>query len=175
MGAIEWEETTIARLRAHLGVLKSVRVRMDGGIMKKRIIWGLAGAVMLGLAAWMLWPTPFPVRAYERIRLGMTPDEVQATIGHAGQPAPPPALVPFRWLPFQRYVRQQGLDVMELAESVGNMLPSQLLQLYSEYWLFDDYCIVVIFRDGRAVGCYLLGDEPEFPPFLERLRAWVGL
>jgi hypothetical protein len=136
----------------------------------------------LGLAAWFFWPDPPAVRAYERIRLGMTPGEVNAAIG-----VPPRESGEL----FRAYdgngirygcwfrswssptVRETGIPSGILFGQPDNDLSRPLNAVL---WDWEDHDLWVAYsRDGRVVGYYLM--EPLNPPptFFDQVRAWIGL
>src|SRR5262245_36009970 len=145
-------------------------------LTRRRLLIGLLIATMLivpagGWAVWRAIAKPAPLRAYERLRLGMTLTEVEEAIG-----APPgihtdisPAFLARR---FPQHVRESGLP-SETAEA--DWVHAKLTV---ERWSWEEYSINVAFDDdGKAVGYYLLqwpGEWPQ-PSFLDRLRQFVGL
>jgi hypothetical protein len=144
--------------------------------MKNRMLWGLAAALALSLGAWLLWPSslPFAVRAYHRIRLGMTPAEVETAVG-----------VPsgIYYAPFNCSSGPLGKCIQEAGVPFKTAL-ERGTRLESEQWCWQDYWIWVVYDDtGRAVGCYLLegypwhrnDPPPDRPGFFDRVRTWLGL
>ncbi len=139
---------------------------------RRWVYLGLAVLLALGLAVRFFWPSPFPVRAYERLRLGMTKSEVEAIIGE-----PPTRCNFFRYsvpigsisppdLPvIGSRLRETGIRCADVRE--GQPLDG---------WEWEDGGLWVTYdRDGQAVGYYLVG--PMFPPptFLDRVRAWLDI
>lgn len=103
-----------------------------------------------------------PERAYERIKLGMTLDEVEDAIGPAGiQGSVVGAL---------RVLRQTGRSWQ------NTNLASDLR--WTRVWWWDDHsCFIeVVFDEGlnRAVGYYLL-EVNEHSSFLEKVRRSLRL
>jgi hypothetical protein len=147
--------------------------------MRRRTIWILAAALvpLVGLfLCWvLLWRTPSPVRAYESIRLGMTPEEVEAIIGK--QPERPlPSISLLRLPPDARSVRQKGLTLTARDSDVATSDRNAALNLEGKSWPLDDYWLFVAFQERRVVSCYLIDTAPASPSgFLDRLRAWLGL
>jgi hypothetical protein len=131
---------------------------------------GLAALLAISLGAW-LRPAPFPVSAYNRIRLGMTPQEVAVAIGVP--PGYQDGIIPMppRMCPTGKYIRQTGLPSTDLRRK----------ELFLEHWTWEDYWIWVRYdRTGRVVGYYLLEADGETwpgssPSFFNRLRAWMGI
>jgi hypothetical protein len=146
--------------------------------MRTRILCGLTAALAAGLAAglgaWLLWPAPFPVRGYERLRLGMAPDEVEAAVGV------PPGIY-HGWVgssgPLGECLRQTGIPFQTLTASGGQRNGLQI-----DAWEWQDYHLWVAYDEtGRAVGCYLLEGylfhrdrSWDRRPLLERIRSCLG-
>jgi hypothetical protein len=130
-------------------------------------------ASIVGWGAWRAIAKPGPVRAYERLRLGMTLSEVEQVIG-----APPgeydDATLIRSSMTFIYTLRESGISDQIAYKSVANGRGGLELQ----HWTWDDYCIEVALDDkGTVVGYYLLErPEPLFrPSFLGRVRAFIGL
>jgi hypothetical protein len=139
---------------------------------RRLLILLLATLVIVPVAGWVVWRAatkPEAVKAYERLRLGMTKGEVEKAIG-----MPPGYYRSYPRVGIQdgNYVRQIG----PMPDAAGRPISS--LPYYEgtvERWTWDDFWIWVAFgEDGKAVGFYLL--EPHQPPtLLERVRKWLGL
>jgi hypothetical protein len=128
------------------------------------LILALAG-LPIGWFGWRQIDVPGPLRAYERIRLGMTRDEVETAIGT--EPYRGVILSPGRL----KYVRETGLP----AASVRNRA-ERATELTVETWTWDESWIVVAFdARGKAVGFYLLESGRQPPSLLQRLTKWVGM
>src|SRR5262245_4814330 len=99
-------------------------------LTRRRLVTGLLIATpFLPFIAWFVWwsvQSPFPVQAYERLRLGMTPVKVEKAIG-----------VPPGWYaahriggtrsgPFGRCVRESGLPWASLPVTLGEWIDSGL-------------------------------------------------
>jgi hypothetical protein len=143
---------------------------------RRRLLCGLlfASAVLVCVVGWRAIYAPGHVRAYERVRLGMTLAEVEAAIG-----APPgwyaePKLGGITSGPFGEYIRESGVP----SKSLLNPQYRESAGITVEQWIWDDYWIeVALDKDGKAVGYYLLESSgPRFrSSFLARLRAFIGL
>lgn len=126
------------------------------------LLVGLVGGVLI----YFTLRAPFEVRAYDRIRLGMTRADVIATIG---QPPgnfsrrPRPTIVQVVPDPVRATVANRGAPAADGA---------------TERWRWTDYEIAVSFDPkGRAVGVNLeqLWDRTPPPGLFERVRRWLGL
>jgi hypothetical protein len=124
----------------------------------------IATLLIVPVAGWVVWreiTKPEPVRAYERLRLGMTHEEVQTAIGAPQEDFDLP------WGDLT-IIREIGLPSAHLRDLSGFATGDQ--------WFWDDFCIWVVFDDrGQAVGLYLIDTGNRPPSVLEQLRAWVGL
>jgi hypothetical protein len=128
------------------------------------LIVALAGLV-IGWIGWRWIDVPVPLRAYERIRLGMTREEVETAIGR--EPYRGVILSPG----FLHYVRETGLPAASIRHPA-----ERSAELTVETWTWDESWIVVAFDDGgKAVGFYLLESARQPPSLLERLTKWVGM
>jgi hypothetical protein len=149
--------------------------------MKKAILWGLAGVLALGVGTWFLWSAPFPVRAYERIRLGMTGEEVETAIG-----GPPThwfwAVSPADEAACYASISPLGLNLVRKTGGrifcVADRLPGQ--KAPNEYtgdgWLFANYDLRVLYDPaGRVAGYELIEGSLGPPTLFDRIRAWLGL
>src|SRR5262245_19328208 len=140
---------------------------------RRRLLIGLliATALIVTASGWAVWQEimkPEPVRAYDRLRLGMTLSEVEQVIG-----APPgeydDATLIRASMTFMHTLRESGISDQIAYESVANDRGGLELQ----HWTWDDYCIEVALDDkGKVVGYYLLErPEPLFrPSLLGRVR-----
>jgi hypothetical protein len=109
----------------------------------RRYRWLIALACIGGmLAGWWLWTpsdTVLSRQMYDRIRLGMTPEEVSRIIG---QPPSPKPLV-------FNYLRAASNGPWEEMSCKGN--PSQRTwEMPSEWWLDKGLAIEVAYSDGRV-------------------------
>lgn len=124
--------------------------------------WRLALVVGMVLAisvaaAWLLreTATPLPVRAYSRVRLGMTLDEVENAIG-----CPAECYGIQLSMRVAKVERQTGLRYESLCDGPGRRFIADREQLTVERWTWDEHCIWVAFDGGgRVVGAYLLEDR----------------
>ena len=125
---------------------------------RRRIVIALVIVALVALPAigWVVWreiKKPEPVRAYKRLRLGMTRDEVEAAIGVA--PRHP------SWEEFENSTPLRASD----------MLPPHL----GEFWTWDGYWISVNFgQNDTAVGLYLYKSGGP-PSLLDRVWEFLGL
>jgi hypothetical protein len=142
---------------------------------RRLLIVLIATALIVSAGGWLGWRAiakPQPVRAYERLRLGMTKNQVDAAIGMPPGWYTEPKLGGIMSGPHVHYVRASGIPSVSLPTVDDRDTPLTL-----EQWTWDDYWIRVAFdEDGKAVGCYLL--ESSGPGYdwslLDRLRAFVG-
>jgi hypothetical protein len=144
-------------------------------LTRRRLLIGLliAMALIAPVVCWSVWRAislPRPIRAYERIRLGMTPDEVERAIGMPpGEFAP---LTAYMSRGYPQYIRESGLPSETAdAEWVHARMTVQR-------WRWEEYAIYVAFdEDEKAVGYYLLQWPGAWTPpsFFDRLREFVGL
>jgi hypothetical protein len=128
---------------------------------RRRVLYGLFAVTLIVLVGgWAVWreiTKPEPVRAYERLRLGMTKDEVIDTIG-----APPG--------PFPKYDERPSLTLIRESGRNYGRPPSCV----AVKWTWPTHQIVVVFDDGIAVGQNLY--EIDTPPsLLDRVRKFLGL
>lgn len=103
---------------------------------------------------------PAPLRAYDRIRLGMTLPQVTAAIGvppgqYDGQQPPTGPQLTLSG-PFAVYERETGLPVKCFPDAGGR--PGRYEgTLTVERWMWSDYWIDAAFdNNGKTVGFYLL-------------------
>jgi hypothetical protein len=144
-------------------------------LTRRRLLIGLliAMAPIAPVVCWTVWRAislPRPIRAYERIRLGMTPAEVERAIGMPpGEFAP---LTASMSRGYPQYIRESGLPSETAdAEWVHAKVTVQR-------WRWEEYAIYVAFdEEQKAVGYYLLRwpDAGAPPSFFDRLREFVGL
>jgi hypothetical protein len=136
--------------------------------------WKLLTALVLLLlvlgagGVWVVIRDPEPVRAYERIKLGMTLEEVELTIGMPASnygSGPWSGVMPL----YENSVAASRLLTMETGLPLGIDRPSLA---YAD-WTWDDYWIKVAFENGRVIGYYLLQEHQA--SFLNRMRQFLGL
>lgn len=139
-------------------------------MVKRRPLLTLAALLTLLLAvaypSWAWWMTPEPVKAYGRIRLGMTPAEVEAAVG-----VPPGWQIPFDLNPPSPYLPGQsetrGVPWVDFKELPGSN---------SDQWIWENHIILVGYSEqGTAVGIYLTETGVGSRDILTRLRSWLGL
>jgi hypothetical protein len=113
--------------------------------------------VLIASGVYLATIDPSPVPAYDRIRLGMTLNEVEAAIGMpAGNYSGTPNLSP-RMGPFGKFVKESGLPSTCLPDAVGRPMGGYLEPLTVKRWTWNNYWIWVAFNeDGKTVGYYLL-------------------
>jgi len=102
--------------------------------------------------------TPTGVTEYDRLRLGMTPAEVEAAIGlppgyhDTTRPQMPPSMSPIG-----DYVRSTGLPTKSLPDAAGRPSPDYPARITLKMWTWSDYWIWVAFDEReKVVGYYLL-------------------
>jgi hypothetical protein len=139
---------------------------------RKRLV--LVGAVSLALVAvggMLLLPPPTPVRAYDRIKDGMTLPEVIAIIG-----MPPGDYDDSGHPRHKRLVRETGISAGCLPDASGSREVYYDGELTVERWLWSEYSILVAFdQNGKAVGIYLLESVGGPRSFLGSVRGWLGI
>lgn len=123
-------------------------------------------AVLSGAACWLFLPSdPIGPRAFERIRLGMTKEEIETVIGFPAGNYQHSSMV-FRWI-YATKVSEEGPAEFEL------------IGLQSEEWYGDSYRIkVVLDADKKVVAAFLYKADPDYTvkvSLLNQLRAWLGL
>jgi hypothetical protein len=151
--------------------------------MKKLLLYGLAAVTAISVGVWYFWPVSAAERAFNRIRLGMTKDEVEAAIGS-------PAGYQNRTMPEDdywiscgatavavKYIRTTGLSSDRLVGTTGPLLPGEAERVTFKSWAWENHWISVAFDDRSklVVGYSLLESEVPQPTFFERLRGWIGL
>jgi hypothetical protein len=138
----------------------------------RRSFWLIAAVPVVLGAAWLLWGwlvVPFPVRAYERLQLGMTASEIEASIG---EPPSGSANDPTRDLSF--WWGNYSLDSKGLESSCALIDADHPAKLVRLWWAWDQHCIWVLFDDsGHAIGIYL-NERTHAPSFFDRLRGKLG-
>lgn len=135
--------------------------------LAKRLRWPLLClgllAVLVGVAGWWLRPTdPIGPRAFERIQLGMTEEEVEAVIG----------------LPAGKHTERRGVWSKEVGMKGWEFVDPRIMGLIPSYkwWDGTDYQIIVGFDlEGQVIGVYLYVVTTPEPSFLDRLRTRFGL
>jgi hypothetical protein len=119
------------------------------------------------------------LRAFGRIRLGMTQSEVETAIGMP--PGDYDTKNFFKSLtsgPFGEYVSQSGLPDSSLPDANNRPSPGYSGKLTVHRWIWEDYWIWVAFDErDMVVGYYLLeamdANYPRHPPgILDRVKAW---
>lgn len=123
-------------------------------------------AVLVGVAGWLLLPAdPIGPRAFERIQLGMTEEEVEAVMGS----------------PAGSYVSETITDAQLIRRRYlieWKRMDSDNGKRYSKAWHGDSYWIQVdVNEQGKALAAGLFDKRTDLsqPTFLDRLRAWLGL
>ncbi len=112
----------------------------------------LLAALLLG-AAWVWATMPPALRAYDRLRLGMTLPEVEGALG--AEPRRPICLL-------------QGLGIC-VRESGNSEIESCLDRYLVECWTWDGYILWVAFdQDGKAVRYCLCTTRTSALDFLHR-------
>lgn len=150
---------------------------------RRWVFLGLAAVLLLGLASCLLWPVPRAVRAYERLRLGMTQQEVEAAIG---EPPSEKSRFPYmsrgsavaRIVPFTGdVVRENGVPYRNLEEPSGESESATPTVLPFTGWQWNDHeqLWVAYDRSEQVIGYYLVKPWPYPPTLLERVRTRVGL
>jgi hypothetical protein len=132
-------------------------------------------AVLAAVRLWWFRPAPrFGPAYFERIKEGMTEDEVEAVVGcpagYYNKPPPRPA-----GLPPDASLPTGDIAGRELKHSGPELGPGQASK--TEWWWGDSYGIEVKFdHEGRVAAHSLYGvEEPDAgPSVLERLHAWLG-
>ena len=140
-------------------------------ITRQRFVIGVVIVTLAAVLAftWVGWrevTTPEPVRAYERLRLGMTKDEVINAIG----------------VPPGNYTNNEsGRTYFERIRESG--MPFEKLRSASvtvELWMWKDHSISVAFDEAeKTAGFYLFWmtdySQPYQPSFIDRVREFLGL
>jgi hypothetical protein len=127
---------------------------------RRRVWLSAAVPIVLGVC-WMAWqsPTPFPVKAYERIQLGMTRAEVEQILrGPAGNYSGSPQ--PYLRGPTEA-LREKGIPRPSAVTPSGFVVvPSDL---YWEYWYWPEHWTMVASDNHDVViGCYLDKAYPDW-------------
>ncbi len=146
-------------------------------IRRRWVCLGLAVAMAIGPGAWLFWPVSPAVRAYERIRLGMTREAVEAAIGK-------PALFEDAFAKLEGIAANHFGGALARCEGVsyGDLRLARMKQQTGGakryalgVWLVEEDEIQVAYdSDGRVVGYYLMGPCDASPAWLYRLRNWLG-
>jgi hypothetical protein len=139
--------------------------------MRRHCFWisaALLAALLLG-AAWA-WHMRFsPVRAYDRLRLGMTRAEAAAAIGLPPGDNPGPDPMDFDRISHTTTVRIGGIPKPWIYDLENQSLDA---------WRWKDYHIRVVYSNGKVVAFYLdkivYIDQPS-PNALDKLRQYFGL
>lgn len=131
------------------------------------ILAPIGAAVVLGL--FLHWRAQFPVRAFERIAIGMGRDEVAAAIG-----LPPGSYArPLPGLPeYLDVIRSE--KIRELGDTAVSGGSVAFIPTRHESWCWDDFWIATTLDDGKVVGAALYA-IPNPPTLFERLRRLLGL
>jgi len=128
--------------------------------------------LLLGVGGiWVATREPEAVRAYERIKLGTTLQEVEDAIGM------PSAIymAPSSGVPVWRVIRNTGLPSSYCLGNLFSPKPDDLIQVRG-YWVWDNYAIVVALDKGdRAVSYCLLENNRQPIGFFDRLKNLLGL
>jgi hypothetical protein len=129
-------------------------------------LWtGLGVLLLFSLGIWaVLLATrePEPVRAYDRLKVGMTLPEVEQAIG----------------MPAGDYRTRPPTMMITVGSSLKvTMIPIDEAPVGwdIESWQWDEYSIsVFVDTEGHVTG-YFLDGEPEPPGFFDRVRTFLGL
>jgi hypothetical protein len=129
---------------------------------RRLLICLIATLLLVPVVSWIVLREaikPEAVRDYERLRLGMTVDEISDTIDMSTWDYDS---LPSSWIEL-RCIREAGLPSDYLRHRIGSC------------WHRGDYLIWAVFdEDGKAVGLYLCNDRRQ-PSLLDRLRQFIGL
>ena len=131
-------------------------------ISRRRLSIGIGIVLLLllsGLLTWKWLILSEPERAYERLRLGMTLEELESAIGReAGD-----------W-------RNIGFDI-EPVRVFGVPYVDLWPHIRKEVWIWEHQAICVFFDDdGKAEGIYLLKlNYVARPTFFDRMRKLLGI
>lgn len=142
---------------------------------RRRVVCTGAGLALLptcaaiALGLFLHWRAQFPVRAYERIAIGMSLDEVNAVIGlppgNYARSIPGRPSHPIFTLIRGEKMREFG----DTAAPESAFFPDMF-----ETWIWDDFWIATKFLDGKVVGAALYA-KPKPPTLFVRLRRLLGL
>ena len=143
---------------------------------RRLIVGGIVLLLVFALAAWFPWSDYFgppPVRAFARLRLGMTLDEVEAVIGEPATSYRDKTSLSFTSRRRCELVREKGLP----EESIP--LEGHPEDMTVELWYRlaeNGYIIQVAFDShGKAVGFHLFEDVfRNESPFRDWLRGFFG-
>src|SRR5262249_22286451 len=108
--------------------------------MRRRIFWSATGLLVLA-ASWLLWNwliPPFPIRAYERLRLGMTQEEVETAIGLPPGYYDGVGPMPVSMSGIVSIFREAGLPSNKLSDARNANDDSRVT---IQFWVWEDYCI----------------------------------
>jgi hypothetical protein len=142
------------------------------------LLWsGAAVAVCIALAvAWVFLPQErIGPAAYDRIKVGMTRQQVEGIIGlptgdyYTGPRSPSSMSGPYGTLN-----KEAGVRRSDLSDGPRGFASRDGRRVKLEQWWGDNYIVEVGFgEDGAAVGCDLYDvDPPLHPDLLTRLRSW---
>jgi hypothetical protein len=146
-------------------------------MMSRRCILGLAAVPLTSLSVgWVLldcWFAPASARAFKRIRLGMTPGEVENSIGERPFLADADSKA---WLPQlnERYDCVAALGPPYIDVSVS----SQSMKIWAWGWMTGEstWLYVLFGEDRRAIGCYRFELNAACRlSWLDRIRTRLGL
>jgi hypothetical protein len=153
--------------------------------MSRRLLRVALGVIVLLVPCLLLaraWRSePISPAGYSRIRLGMTPKEVEAAIG---LPASDYYSRHQRYGgasgPFVEPLRELGIPLKEFTDAINWRGEEPAEPLIPGMWCGNAYCIWVAFDErGTAVGTYLLkvdsGRDPALTAFLDGVRFRLGL
>ncbi len=147
--------------------------------MQHRYVWPIAVVILILTSVWLLpWLMPFPVRAYERLQVGMTAAEIEAVIGL------PPGDYSGRDSFQQRSrhcpsVMAKGIRVTDVRYFDGRPSISSPAKFNTVSWTWEEYGIVADFDESKegdkafhiALRKYLSFDRPSL---FDRLKETLG-
>jgi hypothetical protein len=137
----------------------------------------LLGCVAVG---WTWRSEPISPAGYDRIRLGMTPHEVDAALGlSAGDYYTRHAVYGTMSRPLVEPLRERGLPFRDFDDAISGRGTGRR-DIRPGMWCGNAYCIWVRFDEsGSSVGAYLLkvesGRDSALTKFLDGVRFRLGL
>lgn len=150
--------------------------------MRRRPGWMLIALLLVFVGAcralWAWLTTPIAVRAYEQIRLGMTPSEVATAIGLPPDHYDSIGPMPLSMSPSGKTIRETGLPRNYLPDAAGRPATEYPEKLGVERWIWDDYWIWVAYdKRHQVIGYYLLEvthNPWKRPSLFEQMWTWIG-